>query len=233
MSQVQRIIIRTGLQADVPALLTAEMGWDYDKKTLRVGDATSTPPKIMSTKSLGDFDFSSTTNVTFRNILLSSGGTFDGMDLSSLNDQAGLIARATTAGTFVHTSIASSDGSLQITNGSGTAGAIDVVIDPDLLTVINSFEGVVSVAQPSAPTSFKAGDLWCDTDTDVLFIAANMGSGLVWIDISSVGSGGNAFTANSSPPGSPAVGDEWYSTTEEVLYKRVSNGSFAFWMQIS
>lgn len=233
MSQVQRIIIRTGLEADVPALLTAEMGWDYDKKTLRVGDNTQTPPRIMSTKSTGSFDFSTVSNIILPNIIQANNTTFNGMNLFSLNEAQGIVVRSATPGLFTHTSLTSSDGSLQFTNPNGIGGSIDISLNPDILDIIASFEGVTATYQATAPASPKAGDLWMDSDTGVLYVRCIGGSGPIWLDISSMGSGGLNFTASSSAPANPGIGDEWFNTLYDTLFKRVTNGSSEFWMQIS
>lgn len=57
---------RVGLAEDIPQLQLAELGFSSDKKTLHVGDETSSPPALLTTKTVGDFDLSSV-HVIFSN----------------------------------------------------------------------------------------------------------------------------------------------------------------------
>lgn len=68
-----KIQIRRGNASAVPALDVAEPGWDVDTKTYRVGDGTSNPARIPSTKSSGSFDFSSVTDFRIPRVILGLG----------------------------------------------------------------------------------------------------------------------------------------------------------------
>lgn len=57
-----RIQFRRGVQAEIPTLAVGEPGYDVDVKTLRIGDGTSNPPRVPSTKSTGSFDFRTMTD---------------------------------------------------------------------------------------------------------------------------------------------------------------------------
>jgi len=53
-----RIVAQIGASSTVPSLPIGAIGWDVDTKTLRMGDGTSTPPKVITDKSSGAFDLS-------------------------------------------------------------------------------------------------------------------------------------------------------------------------------
>lgn len=65
------IVSRYGLTADVPTLPIGVIGYDTDTKTLRVGDGTSSPPRIITDKSSGEFDLSNLT-MTLPDALIAS-----------------------------------------------------------------------------------------------------------------------------------------------------------------
>lgn len=233
MSAVQRLVARTGLAANVPSLIVGELGWDYDTKTFRVGDNSATPPRIMTTKSSGSFDFSNTETITLNNIALKTNARIAGLDLGSMNSTVGILVRTNESGKFEQVSLTSGDESISVVNGNGVGGNLDIRLAQDLQDAIDAISGVDSVYQPNAPTVAKVGDLWMDSDNDVLYIYTETGSGPDWLDISTIGSGGISHTSAGSAPPTPAVGDEWYSTTEETLYKFVNAGGIQQWMQIA
>lgn len=123
MSQLQRIIVRMGNEADIPALIQAELGWDIDTRTLRVGNDSDNPYKVLTTGSTGVFDFRSAT-VIFGDITI-------GYLADLLEGPAGILIRTPTAGVFTSSKIVSSDGSVTVTNGDGQSGDIDISIDQD------------------------------------------------------------------------------------------------------
>lgn len=130
-----RLVTRLGNAADVPRLLPGEVGYDVDVKTLRVGDDSSTPPRIPTTKSTGTFDFSSSGAWTFSSIAMAANGTVDGVDISDLNAASGIMVRKTD-NVWGHVSLVTGDNSLQITNPDGTAGNIDIRIHPAIMALI-------------------------------------------------------------------------------------------------
>lgn len=132
-----KIVARIGNEADIPTLVPGEIGYDLDKKTFRVGDDTSTPPRIPTTKSLGNFDFTAAGTFTFSIVALPEGGTVDGVDVSKLNAKNGLSVRKA-ANTFDNVALVCGDQSLQITGGDGTNGNIDLRIHPDVMALINN-----------------------------------------------------------------------------------------------
>ena len=127
MSVAQRIIVRMGVDADVSALHFGELGLDTDTMTMRLGNDTPNPAKILTTQSTGYFDFSSTDTIKFNNIEFKDGGGIQGVDLGSLTDGIGLVV-AMPGGQFRHTSIQSSDSSVIITRGDGQSGVIDLKV---------------------------------------------------------------------------------------------------------
>lgn len=130
MSQLQRVIVRFGVESDIPALRIAELGWDIDTKTFRIGDDTDTPTKVLTTKSTGDFDFTSSSLVKFNNVEVN---TLNGIDFESLNAAPGILVRSSTSGEFSVTSLESSDGSVDIVNNDGLNGPIDIRISTQSL----------------------------------------------------------------------------------------------------
>lgn len=130
MSNKQRIIVRLGMEAAIPSLHFGELSMDIDTKTLRLGDDTSIPLKIMGTKSTGDFDFSSTGTVTFNNIDFAAGGGIGGVSFDQLNAAPGIVI-SLGGGDFRQTNIVSSDGSVIVSNGDGQAGNIDVRVSSE------------------------------------------------------------------------------------------------------
>ncbi len=127
MSVAQRIVVRMGLEAAVPALHFGELGLDTDTMTVRVGNDTANPAKIMTTLSTGNFDYSNTDTVIFNNIEFAPGGGLQGVDLSSLTGGIGIVI-GLAGGQFRHTTIGSSDNSVIITNGNGQSGTIDLKV---------------------------------------------------------------------------------------------------------
>lgn len=123
------LVARQGLAAEVPTLVTGEFGWDTDKKTLRVGDDTSSPPRVMSTKSTGDFDFSTVGTITLAGNLTFSQGKINGMDLSGLNQANGILVRRGN-GVFASKALVSGDNSIQVTGGTGLSDNIDIRLSP-------------------------------------------------------------------------------------------------------
>lgn len=131
-----KVIVRFGLAANVPTLQQAEMGYDTDQKVLRVGDDTPTPPRIPTTKSLGNFDFTTSGAWKFSQIDMAENGTIDGVDISKLNAASGIMIRKAN-NDFGHVSVGSGDSSLQVTNGNGVNGNLDIRIHPSIMTLIN------------------------------------------------------------------------------------------------
>jgi hypothetical protein len=66
-----RVISQIGTETNVPALPLGAIGWDIDTKTMRIGDGTSSPPRLLTDKSSGNFDFSNV-GITFSNALVQS-----------------------------------------------------------------------------------------------------------------------------------------------------------------
>src|SRR5690606_3211349 len=83
------ILARIGLSTQVPPAKLGEMLWDADTKVFRVGDDTTTPPRIMSEKSIGTFDFSNTTNIKFGEVSIEVDKRVDGVNLKTLTTATG------------------------------------------------------------------------------------------------------------------------------------------------
>lgn len=68
-----RIQVRRGVQSEIPTLAVGEPGYDVDTKTVRMGDGTSSPPRVPTTKSSGTFDFRSADSFMMPRMLPNNG----------------------------------------------------------------------------------------------------------------------------------------------------------------
>jgi len=152
MSQIQRIVARKGLEAAVPALLEAEIGYDTDTKTFRVGDNSATPGKVISDKSTGVFDFSTATSVKFKEVLIGTGGKVDGVDLKTLNTAPGFVVRKASTGVYGPVTFGNSDQTLVITNGDGQAGNVDIRLHPNIVAIITGTTFLAAVSHDGTMT---------------------------------------------------------------------------------
>lgn len=179
-----RIVARLGLAEDIGTaqMIPGEIGFDTDMKVFRIGDDTPTPVRVPTTKSLGDFDFTTAGLFTFNNIALANNGTIDGVDPSKLNISNGFIVRRGN-NDFHQISFLSGDSSLQIVNGNGVAGNVDIRIHPDILALINNGGYLQTVAVsnimtgnglPENPISVKSSST---TQVGVLRSATNEEAG--------------------------------------------------------
>ena len=162
-----RLVARLGLAADIPPLAIGEIGYDIDMKVFRVGDDTASPPRIPTSKSLGDFDMSSSGAWTFNTILLANNGTIDGVDPSKLNTSNGFLVRKGN-NDFHSVSLVSGDSSITITGGDGVTGNVDLRISQSILDMINNGGYLQSVAtstimtgdgRVTSPLSVKASSI--------------------------------------------------------------------------
>lgn len=144
-----KVVARLGNATDIPALIPGEIGYDVDKRVLRVGDDTATPPRIPTDKSTGDFNFSTAGTFTFNVIQMAPNGTVDGVDISELNKTSGFLVRKGN-NQYDARSFVNGDGSLQITNGDGVAGNTDIRIHPSIMELING-GGYLSAVTATAP----------------------------------------------------------------------------------
>lgn len=145
MSQVQTIIVRKGLSVDAPALHEAELGYDTDTKTFRVGDDTPFPSKVITTKSTGEFNFSQA-DLILGNVSIATGKTFSGIDLNSLSANNGILV-SKGSGDFSHVSLGSSNNTIDISNKSGVSGSvIDIKLSNDVLNQLTGATYLQSVA---------------------------------------------------------------------------------------
>lgn len=119
--RTKRVVSRLGQSPEIPALIIGEFGWDVDKKTLRVGDGTVTPTKVMTTKSTGYFEYNNLTYVQFPEIRMLPEGTVDGVDISDLNAANGIVVRRGN-NLWAHRTIVGNTEFFSITNGDGVNG---------------------------------------------------------------------------------------------------------------
>jgi len=135
------VLARYGLASQVPAAKVAEMLWDMDTKTFRVGDDTPNPPRIMSEKSTGIFNYSDIEYAMFSNLLLKEGGTIDGIKPADLNKNRGFVHRDN-PGEFNNVDLGSNTNSIYVSPvmpNPELPGTYRVSLDlhPDLLNLIS------------------------------------------------------------------------------------------------
>jgi hypothetical protein len=123
-----KLMIRSGFESQIPILEVAEPGYATDIRTMLIGDGSTTPPRIMTTKSRGIFDFRSTDLVKFSNVTIDN---LNGFDPNVLNTTNGLVTRIG-LNQFTGRSIVSGNASIGITNPNGVAGNVDIRVNPDL-----------------------------------------------------------------------------------------------------
>lgn len=127
-----RLVTRLGLSGQIPSalLIEGEIAFTLDDKSFWVGDGTSNPPKFMSTKSTGDFDFSSVTAVT-----LPGGAVFNnevnsiGTAISNIIDNSPGFLVKTGNNIFNSISFISRDESIVIEGEDGQGQEINIIIN--------------------------------------------------------------------------------------------------------
>ena len=123
-----KIVIRTGTKIQIPILDVGEIGYVTDIRAGVIGDGSSNPPLLMSTKSTGDYDFSATNIVKFNKLIAN---TLNGIDFGALNASNGILVR-TGDGAFSSRKLTSGNGSVKFTFPDGVLDNPDIRISPDL-----------------------------------------------------------------------------------------------------
>jgi Major tropism determinant N-terminal domain len=149
-----KLIIRAGFAAQVPPLDVGELGYDQDKKTVRVGDGSTVPPRIPTDKAVGDFDFSTAGLFTFSDIAIKNGGKVGGIDLTKLNATNGILVRRG-LNDFVSRNMVSSNNSIIFDIADGVAGNLDFRINP--VAVSNVYTDVFFITTPIVKTVHGPG----------------------------------------------------------------------------
>lgn len=171
-----KILARIGLAAQVPTLQTGELGYDTDTKTGRLGDNTAQPPRLMTDKSTGIFNFQFLTYARFPRVEMVPGGKVDGVDVSTMNGDNGLVARIAD-GTMANRKVISGNSTVSVVNGDGVAGDIDIRVTDELVAQLTPPKFWVSDVEPQSP---RVGDYWHDTD-GIDAIDGNADDGIVYI----------------------------------------------------
>ena len=210
---IYKIIAARGLAANVPTLLQGQLGWDTDKKTGRYGDGTSQPPRVMTDKSTGSFNFESVDFVRFSSIQMVNGGKVDGIDLSTMNQSNGLAVRIAD-GQMTNRILTSGNDSISIANANGVDGDFDIRVSDSLIAALRPPKFFVDDEEPS---DAFVGDFWHDrdggdntsgnADDGVVYIRNTNGVIEYWTQIS------NEYQNASET----AVGLTRYATTAEAL----------------
>jgi photosystem II stability/assembly factor-like uncharacterized protein len=138
-----------GSSLQTPALSLGVIGYDIDTKTFRVGDDTSTPPKVPTNKSSGSFEFPNITDFKLRNLSLYTGGKIDGVEPKTMVKAAGF-AYHLNNGQFGNVSLQSPNGSITIGSPS-----IDPLNPSRLLVNLSLKQAFVDILN----SGFNLGDV--------------------------------------------------------------------------
>lgn len=132
------VVYRYGNSINVPPLREGEAGYDIDKKVARVGDGTSTPPRIITDKSFGAFEYDQVEYVKYREVQLFEGGKIDGLDPSSLITATGFAFHSQdgqfTNVRFVSANMSIKFGGLQPQEGGGAT--FNIELSDELMAVL-------------------------------------------------------------------------------------------------
>ena len=213
-----KVCATTGLAAEVPTLILGQIGWDTDTKTFRVGDDTTTPPRIPTTKSTGSFNFETADFFRFSAIQMVNGGRVDGVDISTMNQSDGFVTRRAD-GQFENRILTSGDDTLSIVYPDGLDGNPDLRVSEALIASLTPPTFWVT---PTEPQDARVGDFWLDTDgpddipgnTDdgVVYIRCSDGNTEYWTQIS------NEYQSASETQ----VGLTRYATTAEAIARTLN-----------
>lgn len=187
----RKIVARVGVVADFAntVLLKGEIAFTGDTNTFYVGDGSTTPTKLITTKSIGTFDFSNADLVTLPGGIVfdkTKPDQVDGVNLQRLNTTNGVLVRRGN-NTFSAVAVASNDESLVITGKNGENETIDLALNlnnPALLALINQsgFKLTIGTTPPNSPTS---GDVFFDSEDDISYMRIGDNATGAWVDFSS------------------------------------------------
>lgn len=232
-----KIGARLGNYANVPALVIGEIGYAVDNKVFFVGDDTSTPPELMTTKSSKNFEYPNVPIVKYNSIELFENGTIDGIKPSLLNQNDGFVAR-TAEGVFAQR-IFQTDEYLVVENPDGVEGDPKITVSQALLDLIgNGGTGNVRFTfGEDPPLDPIPGEMFWSTIDFLLYIFITDGSTFGWVDIASIGGRNGAVNANRTyighePPGSAFIGDKFLDTEDYRLYMRLQDENGTHWKEI-
>ena len=140
--RTKRVVSRLGMSPEVPVMAIGEIGWDVDKKRFRLGDGTTTPPMVMTTKSTGGFEYNNIAYVQYPEIRMLPEGTVDGVDISDLNAANGLLVRRGN-NLWAHRTIVGNTEFFNVVNGNGVAGNPTIDFTVEFKDRINNFLSIV------------------------------------------------------------------------------------------
>lgn len=140
----QKIIVRIGMSEEVPGMDPGEVGWDMDLARLRVGDGSPSPTIIMTNKSKGPFEYNFIQYAQYPEIRMLPEGTVDGVDISDLNRENGLVTRIGD-NLWAHRELTNTDGYVTITYPDGVANNPIINFSADFTVAIGEFLKFVAV----------------------------------------------------------------------------------------
>lgn len=231
-----KVVARLGMASAVPILVNGEIGYDIDTKTFRVGDDTNQPTKVATNKSIGTIEYSQNLIVKYGQIDIHEGKKVGGVNLASMNEADGFVARISD-GTFANRKILVDEDYLTVTNGDGKAGDVNLTLSDSVIDLLGG-PGTTAVKFTYGevfPDNANPGHLHYDTDTELVFILAKQEDGTTfWLDFSSViGGGGRSmrFYAQDTPPIDVVPGDHWLDTDVDKLFIRMVENNNSFWVE--
>ncbi len=113
----------------------------------------------------------------------------------------------------------------KITFISGTTGYGNIGDKPTSLNDISTAEfdayeaKIKTFIQSAAPTAENLGDLWHDTDDDILY----RWSGSAWVEVSTIN---NVFAQDAEPGAGMVTGDIWFDTNDKNKIYRYSGSAW-------
>lgn len=231
-----KVVARLGMAAAIPTLETGELGWDVDKKVLRLGDDTASPTKVASNKSTGIIEYLQSFIVKYGTVQMFDGGKVDGVDISTMNESDGFAVRIAD-GTMANRVVTVNSDYLKITNGNGKAGNPVITLSDTIIELIGG-AGVTAVKfsyGKEFPINAFPGHLHYDVDNELVFIKVKQEDNTeFWLDFSSV-IGGNSryrkFYTQNNAPIDVIPGDEWLDTDTNKLFLRTIENNNSFWIE--
>lgn len=225
----KKVVVRQGVAAQIPRLIYGEVGWDTDYKRLRVGDDSISPTMIMTNKSTGPFQYNNIDYVQYPQIRMLENGTVDGVDISRLNAQNGILVRRGN-NQWGHRLVENTDGYISIQNPAGTGGNIILNVSNTLLDLLNDYLREVAVdgitihgnGRPENPLYAQQGDT---VNKGAVRFATDIETYEGNIPNAAIAPSSLRYAATSSPP-------SMYANTSRSGFIRLSTQDETMWPNV-